>query len=195
MTVIFAPVWYLIGTFQQNFYSFALLCYVNFWCLWFSLQSFIHNWSWPAGFGQTYLSTNLRLTGWVVPEKEIFGGKNFGLLNCWRGGNLMSLVCDNYWKSVNTYLGVHNLCAENSKKVKRMFRVKSSSCTPLTWWPSWFSWLSWLSWLNWLSWGATTAIGFSWRSFFYLTFFTLLECSVCCSVTNSSTFASLNNDV
>ena len=27
----------------------------------------------------------------------------------------MSLVCYNYWKSVNTYLGVHNLCAENSK--------------------------------------------------------------------------------
>ena len=135
------------------------------------------------------------------------GERNSGFwtfAQCWRGGNLMSLVCDSYWKSVNTYLGVHNLCAENSKKVRRMFRVKSSSCTPLTWWPSWFSWLSWLSWLNWLSWGATTAIGFSWRSFFYLTFFTLLaivshvsDCSLCCSVTNSSymycsTFASLD---
>ena len=68
---------------------------------------------------------------------------------------------------------------KHSETVKRMFRVKLSSWTPLTWWPSWFSWLSWLSWLNWLSWGATTAIGFSWRSFFYLTFFTLLAIAQC----------------
>ena len=78
MTVIFAPVWYLIGTFQQNFYSFALLYYVNFWCLWFSLQSFIHNWSWPAGFGQTYLFTKIKIERlsrpwkWNIWEKEIW---------------------------------------------------------------------------------------------------------------------------